>query len=114
MQVFDLNRIEGRRMEEPGLQRILKEIFTSRHMTAHLGIIFPGQASSRHSHEHSEELVYVVSGEGTVTIGEETAPLLANTMVYGPPAIAHQYHNTGNSDLVLFVVYSPPTELPSR
>jgi len=114
MEIFDIDSLVGRQVEEPGLRRLLKEIFTSKNMTAHLGQIFPGQASSRHCHESSEEFVYVVSGEGSVTIGEETAPIRANTMVYGPPGIPHQYHNTGESDLVLFVVYSPPTALPSR
>ncbi len=114
MQIFDIDSIPGRRMEEPGLRRLLKEIFASRRMAAHLGVIFPGQASSRHSHEASEEFVYVVRGNGQVTVGDETAPLKPNLMVYGPPGIAHQYRNTGQEDLVLFVVYSPPTELPSR
>ena len=114
MQVFDIDQIDGRRIEEPGFQRILKEIFHGRHMTAHLGIIFPGQASSCHQHDSSEEFVYVVSGVGEVTVGKETSPLKRNVMVYGPPGIPHQYRNTGSEDLVLFVVYSPPTDLPSR
>ena len=101
-------------MEEPGLRRVLKEICTTERMTAHLGIISPGQASSRHSHETSEEFVYVVADIGEVWVGDETARLKPNVMVYGPPAIPHQYRNTGQHDLILFVVYSPPTTMPSR
>ncbi len=101
-------------MQEPGLRRVLKEIWSTERMTAHLGIIFPGQASSRHSHEGSEEFVYVVAGTGEVSVGDETALLKPNVMVYGPTGIPHQYRNTGQDDLILFVVYSPPTALPSR
>ncbi len=114
MDIFDVDCIKGKKMQEPGLRRVLKEIFAGKHMTAHLGIIFPGQASSRHAHDKSEEFVYVVQGTGEVTVGQETAPLKPNVMVCGPPAIPHQYRNTGQEDLVLFVVYSPPTQLPSR
>jgi len=96
------------------MTRVLKDILVTKYMTTHLGIIPPGQASSEHSHPGSEEIIYVVKGEGSVTAGGETKGYRANHLVYIPEGVPHQHRSTGNEDLILFVVYSPPAEVPKK
>jgi len=47
----------------------------------------PGRTA--HRHPHSEEVVYVVSGAGTVWIDGETTTVTAGDIVHIPPGCAH-------------------------
>jgi len=114
MKVLDIDEIEGRRITVPGMTRVLKDILVTKNMTTHLGVIPPGQSSSRHVHPESEEVVYVVKGEGWVETDGERKDLMQNYLVFLKPGEYHQYKSTGKNDLVLFVVYSPPAEVPKK
>lgn len=114
MKVIDVDKIEGRKIAVPGMTRVIKDILISKNTTTHLGIIPPGQSSSRHNHPKSEEIVYVVKGEGWVEAGGEKKNYKANHLVFIEPGVYHQYKNTGKSDLLLFVVYSPPAGVPKK
>ena len=94
--------------------RRIKVVLSSKNMKVHVGI-FPGkQSSSKHSHETSEEVVYVIKGEGEVTLGDKVYKIGPNTLVFAPPGVPHQYRNTGEEELMLIAIYSPPTELPGK
>ena len=100
-------------IENNTLRRI-KVVLSSKYMRIHVGI-FPGrQAGSKHVHENSEEVVFVIKGKGEVYIDDKAYSIGPGSLVYTPPGVPHQYKNTGEEELVLFAVYSPPTELPSR
>ena len=126
MKVINIDDVKGREITIPGMTRTLKDVLVTKNMTTHLGIIPPGQMSSRHNHSESEEITYVVSGEGMVTAGPEEERdwdkipnrekkiLKPNYMVYVPPGPYHQYRSTGKENLILFVAYSPPAEVPKK
>lgn len=100
-------------IENNTLRRI-KVVLSSKHMRIHVGI-FPGkQSGSKHVHENSEEVVFVIKGKGEVIINDKSYTIMPGSLVYTPPGVPHQYKNTGEEELILFAVYSPPTELPSR
>jgi len=92
----------------------LKDLLVTKNMTTHLGIIPPRQASSKHVHPKSEEICYIIKGEGSVTADGETKSYGPNYLVYIPPGVSHQYKSKGNEDLTLFCVYSPPAEVPKK
>jgi quercetin dioxygenase-like cupin family protein len=83
-------------------------------MKVHQGIFPVGQASSKHSHLDSEEICFIIKGQGEVTIGEKTIKYGANSLVFIPPGIPHQYRNTEKEEMMLLAIYSPPTELPKK
>lgn len=114
MKVIDVDEVKGRKITVPGMTRVLKDILVTENMTTHLGIIPPGQSSSRHVHPKSEEIVYVVEGEGWVAAGREKKNYKTNHLVFIEPGVYHQYKNTGKKGLLLFVVYSPPAEVPKK
>ncbi|RLI36939.1 cupin domain-containing protein [Candidatus Bathyarchaeota archaeon] len=116
MEVINIDDIEGYMLgdEKTGTLRRIKTVFTSKNMRVHVGIFPPKQASSRHSHPNSEEIVYVVKGRGKVTAGDETREYGPNTLIFIPVGVPHQYFNTGDGEMVLLAIYSPPTELPSK
>jgi len=114
LEVVDINSIPGREIKIPGQTRTLKWILTTKETTTHLGIFPPGESSSEHSHPTSEELVYVAKGKGKVTADGVTKEYSPNHFVHIPKGITHQYTNTGDTELILFVVYSPPTDIPNK
>jgi quercetin dioxygenase-like cupin family protein len=107
MQVIEIDAAPSRKIEVPGQTRTIIDTLTTTEMTTHVGIFPPGQSSSEHSHPNSDEIVYVVKGEGTVKAGGVTKQYRANHLVHIPRGMQHQYTNTGNGELVLFVVYNP-------
>lgn len=72
-------------------------------------IVYPGQGHAPHVHPGEEEVIYVISGEGTQTVGEdaEAFPIKAGDAVYIPANTVHSTYNTTWSPLRLVVVYTP-------
>ena len=114
MKVLNIDEVEGRKITTPGNTRTLKDLISTKNMTTHVGIIPPGQASSKHVHMNSEEVCCIIKGEGAVTAGGETKRYGPNYLVYIPLGVYHQYTSDGNEDLILFCVYSPPAEVPKK
>ncbi|MFB6173083.1 MAG: cupin domain-containing protein [Halobacteriales archaeon] len=68
----------------------------------------PGKGHERHNHPESEEMLYVVRGEGEQEIADETREIAAGDMLYIPEGVYHGTVNTGWEPLVLLAVYAPP------
>src|ERR1700679_1735302 len=58
-------------------------------------IINPGQGHVRHLDEQAGELIYVISGTGTQTVGAEECAVAEGDMVYIPMGTLHSTMNTG-------------------
>ncbi len=80
----------------------------SRHLSVALAEVAPGQATHLHEHTTSEEVYYVLAGEGTVQVGSKTARVGASACILIPPRTAHRAQCTGNQPLKLLCVCSPP------
>ena len=72
-------------------------------------IIYPGQGHAPHKHPGEEELLYVISGKGKQTVGDDTEPfdIQEGDAVYIPADTSHSTFNTTWSPLRLVVVYTP-------
>jgi mannose-6-phosphate isomerase-like protein (cupin superfamily) len=68
----------------------------------------PGAATVEHFHHASEEIYYVLEGEGRLKLGHEVAPVKAGEAVVIPPGIRHKLLNTGAAPLVLLCCCAPP------
>jgi len=72
----------------------------------------PGQGHSRHNHEGSEEIIFVISGNGQQMVERpdgtpETQDVGPGCTILIPEARFHATLNTGPGPMQLFVVYSP-------
>lgn len=56
--------------------------------------VAPGKRLGRHT-DSSEEVLYIVEGEGEATIGEERASLSAGSLAVVPALAPHDIRNTG-------------------
>ena len=71
----------------------------------HIVRIEPGRdTTTHHSHEADEEFIYILSGEGTAQIDEQSFAVAAGDfMAFPAPGPAHSMHNSGDKDLVYLV-----------
>jgi mannose-6-phosphate isomerase-like protein (cupin superfamily) len=71
-------------------------------------ILPPGGRSLPHRHLLSEEIYYMLEGEGRLTVGPETAEVHVGDAVCIPPAEVHWIENTGSTPLRFLCCASPP------
>ena len=74
-----------------------------------LGKVAPGESPCVfHSHAAQWECYFFLSGSGTVRTAEGVAPIAAGDVVLHPPGEAHQFSNTGSTDLLYYLVADNP------
>jgi len=88
----------------------------TKHLRFSVGYFDPGQGLDLHIHPESEEVYYIIEGQGTVYIGkEETGTRVErNTAVYIPPGTAHGVRNTGSGKLLVGFTVAPGKEPSER
>jgi len=120
--------IPGKRVVQPeevptsvfgwGMIKFLSEpsLTNAGQITAGLVRLDAGQGHLRHNHPGSEEILFVLSGQGEQMVETDleenggvaqTFPVRAHTLVQIPAAVYHQTINTGNEPMFLLAVYSP-------
>lgn len=67
----------------------------------------PGARSPVHQHPDSEELVYVLSGSGTMTLGDATFTVEVGMALRIPAGVAHSFTVGGEEPMEIVQVYSP-------
>lgn len=113
---IDESEVEG--IELPGRKNKLiigpKAFGSCKNMSMGIAEFPIGVVAPVHSHEHEEEVCYIVSGEGQLLVGERIESLKQGVCVYIPPRIAHQTRNIGKDVLKVLYVFSPPLVSSSR
>jgi mannose-6-phosphate isomerase-like protein (cupin superfamily) len=54
-----------------------------------------------------EEIYFILSGEGDMSVGEDTQRVKPGDAIWIPPGFRHSLTNTGQSDCLVLVVASP-------
>jgi len=67
----------------------------------------PGCAVTPHRHRQIEEIYYIVSGRGLMTVGDETREVGAGDAIYIPRGHRHTLENTGDDSIKLILVCGP-------
>ena len=71
-------------------------------------VLLPGKGHDRHNHPTSEEILYVLSGEGLQMLNDgEPFPVKAGDTIYVPTAMFHSTKNTGWEPMRLLAIYNP-------
>jgi mannose-6-phosphate isomerase-like protein (cupin superfamily) len=68
----------------------------------------PGATIPVHLHRNEDELIFIHTGSGIVTLGDDRIPVSAGAVLYGPRNIWHGIENTGSTIITWCAVYSPP------
>jgi mannose-6-phosphate isomerase-like protein (cupin superfamily) len=70
-------------------------------------IIRPGEESRQHYHRVMEEIYYIISGTGRLTIDDKTFEVGPGHAIFLPTGSHHQITNTGEGDLVFVCADAP-------
>lgn len=60
----------------------------------------PGGSIRKHAHANSDEYYYVIQGQGTIYVGEETLQVRSGSTVCVPANVVHHLTNTGDTHLM--------------
>ncbi|MBP7494577.1 MAG: cupin domain-containing protein [Spirochaetales bacterium] len=63
-----------------------------------------------HSHQTSEEIIYIIEGEGEVLIDGKVYAVRKGSVVVFPQKSIHMVRNAGNSELRIICFFAPPTD----
>jgi mannose-6-phosphate isomerase-like protein (cupin superfamily) len=80
----------------------------SSHLWVGVTIIHPGSSSNPHLHDDAEEVFYVLSGNGSIKVGDEEEKIGPGSCIFIPPKTVHQLKNTGDTELKALAATSPP------
>jgi oxalate decarboxylase/phosphoglucose isomerase-like protein (cupin superfamily) len=88
--------------------------FVTPELTEGAGVTFgevvlqPGRGHDRHNHPESEEILYVLSGEGEQMLDDrEVFQVTPGDTVYVPTGVFHSTRNTGWEPMRLLALYNP-------
>lgn len=80
----------------------------SRNLSLAEASIAAGESTHRHVHRESEEIYYVLSGEGIVEVAARQVRVRAGEAVLIPAGAEHRVTNTGSEALRILCACSPP------
>jgi len=71
--------------------------------------VAPGGWSASHV-DQARHAFYVLSGEGRITVNDETFKVAAGSIVKIPPGVPHAVNNDSDASLVFLTMYDPPRQ----
>ncbi|HEX8651724.1 MAG TPA: cupin domain-containing protein [Pyrinomonadaceae bacterium] len=66
-----------------------------------------GAAVGRHHHLETEEVYYILSGAGRMTVGSEEREVCAGDAIFIPRGHTHTLENTGSTPMTILLVCGP-------
>lgn len=71
-------------------------------------VINPTMGHDRHNHPESDEVLYIIDGEGVQTVGDEPEfTVSTGDTVYIPRGVMHSTFNTGWRQMRILAIYNP-------
>ena len=74
----------------------------------------PGKEVPRHSHDHTEQVMYILDGAVTMTIEDETRTLVAGDTVVVNRGLEHELHSEGGVTFMEALAPVPLDHVPDR
>ncbi len=72
--------------------------------------VAPGQTTTAHYHPQSEEIYYLLAGQGQMRLGNELRHVAVGDAIAIPPGEVHQIRNTGEETLIFLCCCAPGYE----
>lgn len=82
------------------------EISPGAEQTVGIAQIFPGKGNPVHYHPNCEEVLYMISGRGIHSLGEERIELRPGMAIRIPQDVRHNMVNTGWETIISLVTFS--------
>jgi mannose-6-phosphate isomerase-like protein (cupin superfamily) len=66
-----------------------------------------GAAVGRHYHTETEEVYYILRGNGRMTVGDEVRDVSTGDAIFIPRGHVHSLENTGQEEMTIMLVCGP-------
>lgn len=86
-----------------------KVIYTGPHSQLVLMSLLPGEDIGMETHETSDQILFIVDGEGEAILNGEASPIQKKSVIFVPAGTAHNIINKGQEQMKLYTVYAPST-----
>lgn len=81
-----------------------KAIFKEGQLDTGLLLYAPGQTTPDHKHSDIDEVFYVISGEGTITINNEEVLVKEKDIIFSPNGETHGFNNTSSDNWIVLQI----------
>jgi mannose-6-phosphate isomerase-like protein (cupin superfamily) len=102
MQAWEIHEVDAGRAAE---QQLYREFLRVPDLSAGLYVLEPGATDPQSPHTE-DELYYVVTGRGMVTVGDEKRAVTAGSLVFVPATVPHRFGEISER-LEILVVFGP-------
>jgi mannose-6-phosphate isomerase-like protein (cupin superfamily) len=102
MDAWEFSDIEA---DRAAAGRLYHEFLRVPDLSAGIYVLNAGGVDPQSPHTE-DELYYVVSGRGVVTVGAETRPVVPGSTIFVAARVPHRFHDIAER-LVLLVVFGP-------
>lgn len=82
-------------------------IFTGVHSQLVLMSLLSGEEIGEETHATSDQILFIVNGEGEAIVDSETSKIEKHSIVYVPANTKHNVINKGSEDMKLYTMYAP-------
>ena len=103
MEAFELSQILNQRADS---QKAYLEFLRVPSMSLGVYVLPAGGVDPQKPHTE-DEIYYVVSGRGTVIVGDEERPVEPGSVIFVAAGVDHRFHNI-YEELSLLVFFAPP------
>ena len=83
-------------------------IYTTPELQLTLMSLKPGEDIGLETHDDITQFLRIEAGNGKVVLGDEELPVADGSSIIVPAGILHNVINTGETDLKLYSLYTPP------
>lgn len=89
-------------------------LFTGQRSQLVVMTIPPGGEIGEERHDHVEQTLFCLSGEGAVVLDGARSPFAPGDAVVVTPGTRHNFLNTGAEPLRIYTIYAPANHLDGR
>ena len=89
-----------------------RELMTAENVQVVLMSVPPGGEIGEEVHDHVDQVLVFVDGEGEAILAGESSPVSPGRLVLVPAGTRHNFVNRGDRDLKLYTIYAPPEHPP--
>ncbi len=82
-------------------------LFQGQRLLLGINCLEPGQSQAVHAHDDQDKFYYVIEGEGSFTLGEESHAAGPGKVILAPAGLPHGVHNSGAKRLTVLVGIAP-------
>jgi len=102
-------------IEETGANKNFRKVlFTGDKSQLVLMNILPGESVGGETHEHVEQTLFFLSGDGKAILNGIESPIHGGDVVVVTPGTKHNFVNSGSTPLQIYTLYTPPNHIDGR